>query len=389
MAVSGGKPHRLEGLGSVERVLLQRFEPFLDVLRASALADWVNPLRRLTLERLQPARHGDLGDWVEALERLSALCLPDPCESSRVLDQPCVGVAAEQPLSPAVSVQLRQVLEQLHPWRKGPCCLHGIEIDAEWRSDWKWARLADAIAPLPGRRVLDVGCGNGYYGMRALGAGADLVLGIDPTLRFVLQFLALEQLIGAERLAVFPLADDDLPSLCAAGGQFDTLFSMGVLYHRRDPIQHLARLRDCLRPRGELVLETLVVDRPSGESIVCEPSACEPLLDQDADQRVRESRPPVCGPANADPLIPAGRYARMRNVHAIPSVATLGDWIRAAGYQDLQLVDLSRTTIQEQRATPWMRFQSLADFLDPNDPSLTIEGHPAPVRALLLAQRAG
>ncbi|MBK5939225.1 tRNA 5-methoxyuridine(34)/uridine 5-oxyacetic acid(34) synthase CmoB [Halochromatium roseum] len=390
MAASGGQPRRPEGLGSVERVLLQRFEPFLDVLRASALADWVNPLRQLTLERLQPARHGDLGDWVETLERLSALCLPDPCDSSRVLDQPCVGVAAEQPLSPAVSAQLRQVLEQLHPWRKGPFCLHGIAIDAEWRSDWKWARLADAIAPLPGRRVLDVGCGNGYYGFRALGAGADWVLGIDPTLRFVMQFLALEQLIGAERLAVFPLADDDLPGLCAAAGsQFDTLFSMGVLYHRRDPIQHLARLRDCLRPGGELVLETLVVDRPSDESIVCEPPECERLLDKDAEKQALERRQPGCGPAPAETLIPAGRYARMRNVHAIPSVAVLGDWIRAAGYRDLQLVGLSRTSIEEQRATPWMRFQSLADFLDPNDPSLTIEGHPAPVRALLLAQRAG
>lgn len=345
---------------AIERLLLRRFEPFLNTLSTTALADWVHPLRRLTLERLQPGRHGDLNDWIKALERLSALRLPPPDRSIRMLDQPCVGPVAEQPLSAEVDAQLRQALEQLHPWRKGPFCLHGIEIDAEWCSDWKWARLADAITPLPGRRVLDVGCGNGYYGFRALGAGADWVLGIDPTPRFVLQFLALEQLIGAERLAVFPLADDDLPDLCAvAAGRFDTLFSMGVLYHRRDPIKHLARLRDCLRPGGELVLETLVTDRPG------------------------------CNPANADTLVPAGRYARMRNVHTIPSVATLSDWIRAAAYQDLQLVDLSRTTVQEQRATPWMRFHSLADFLDPDDPNLTIEGHPAPVRALLLARRAG
>ena len=348
-------------MAASRRLLVQRFEPFFDALSTTALADWVPPLRRLTLERLQPAHHGDLGDWFDALARLSALRLPPPEVSRRMLDQPCVGAAAEQPLSPETTVQLRQALEQLHPWRKGPFCLHGVEIDAEWRSDWKWARLADAITPLAGRRVLDVGCGNGYYGFRALGAGADLVLGIDPTLRFVLQFLALEQLIGAQRLAVVPLADDDLPSLCAAAGAgaFDTLFSMGVLYHRRDPVQHLSSLRDCLRPGGELVLETLVIDRPAGE------------------------------PTISETLIPAGRYAQMRNVHAIPSIATLGDWIRAAGYRDLQPVDLSRTTLQEQRSTSWMRFHSLADFLDPGDPSLTIEGHPAPVRALLLARRPG
>ncbi len=344
---------------AVEHLLLRRFEPFLNALRATTLAGWADPLRRLTLERLHPARHGDLGDWIEVLGRLSSLRLPPPRASSRILDQPCVGVAAEQAFSTEVNAQLCQALEQLHPWRKGPFCLHGIKIDAEWRSDWKWARLADAIAPLSGRRLLDVGCGNGYYGFRALGAGADLVLGIDPTLRFVMQFLALEQLIGAERLAVLPLADDDLPSLCgAADGGFDTLFSMGVLYHRRDPIQHLKRLWDCLRQGGELVLETLVIDRPGFES------------------------------ANLETLIPAGRYAQMRNVHAIPSIATLMAWIKAAGYRDLQLVDLTQTTSQEQRSTPWMQFHSLADFLNPEDPGLTVEGHPAPVRALLLARRA-
>ncbi len=322
------------------------------------LSPWDGLLRRLTLERLHPARHGDLGDWLEVLESLSDHGLPPPHASRPILDQPCVGVAAEPALSAEASAHLSGALQQLHPWRKGPFCLHGIEIDAEWRSDWKWARLADAIAPLAGRRVLDVGCGNGYYGFRALGAGADWVLGIDPTLRFVLQFLALEQVIGTERLAVFPLADDDLPSLCGlASGGIDTLFSMGVLYHRRDPIQHLTRLRDCLRPGGELVLETLVIDRPGGE------------------------------PVPRETLVPTGRYAQMRNVHAIPSIATLGDWIKTAGYRDLQLVDLSCTSIQEQRSTSWMRFHSLAEFLDPDNPSLTIEGHPAPVRALLLARR--
>ncbi len=342
---------------STERALTQRFASFFDALRTTPLAAWAPALECLAAERLQPARHGDLGAWIEALERLPTL------SAERVsLDRPCVGVAGAQPLPAALKTQLRQALEPLHPWRKGPFCLHGVEIDAEWRSDWKWARLAEAIAPLTGRRVLDVGCGNGYYGFRALGAGADWVLGIDPTLRFVLQFLALNQLIGAERLAVLPLADDDLPSLCnAAAGGFDTLFSMGVLYHRRDPVQHLTRLRDCLRPGGELVLETLVIDRP-------EPSNRETL-------RTHET------------LTPAGRYARMRNVHAIPGVATLMNWIAAAGYREMRLVDLSRTTTEEQRATAWMRFQSLADFLDPNDSRLTIEGHPAPVRALLLARR--
>ena len=44
-----------------------------------------------------------------------------------------------------------------------------------------------------------------------------------------------------------------------------------------------------------------------------------------------------------------------------------------------------RATIQEQRRTEWMRFHSLADFLDPENPTLTVEGLPAPRRAIVIA----
>jgi tRNA (mo5U34)-methyltransferase len=201
--------------------------------------------------------------------------------------------------------------------------------------------------------VLDVGAGNGYYRLRALGAGAALGLGIDPTLRFVMQFRAVNRYLGAERTAVLPLADSDLaPLLARQDGLFDTVLSLGVLYHRRGPAAHLALLRRCLRPGGELLLEGLVLERPG-----------------------------------AHQLVPPGRYARMRNVHAVPSVDMLVRWLRAAGLRRVQVADLTATSSAEQRATPWMRFQSLADCLDPEQPSRTLEGHPAPVRALLRAQR--
>ena len=363
-AAPAATQYQASGGAESSNSLQRRFSPFFSALQRTPLAAWTRPLRRLTASRLQPARHGDLVAWINALETL-----PELPPATVVLDQPCVGIGGNGPLPPALSTRLQKALEKLHPWRKGPFCLHGVEIDAEWRSDWKWARLADAISPLAGRRVLDVGSGNGYYGYRALGAGADLVLGIDPTPRFVLQFLAVEHLIGAERLAVLPLADDDLPGLCTIAERgFDTVMSMGVLYHRRDPAQHLKRLRRCLRRGGELVLETLVLDRPSSQA---------------SNVRSRGAE----GPAPRS-LVPAGRYAQMRNVHSIPSVAELVHWVDVAGYRDIRLVDLCRTTTDEQRTTPWMRFQSLGDFLDPNDPGLTVEGYPAPVRALLLAQPA-
>jgi tRNA (mo5U34)-methyltransferase len=55
------------------------------------------------------------------------------------------------------------------------------------------------------------------------------------------------------------------------------------------------------------------------------------------------------------------------------------------GFEDAQTIDVSVTTTQEQRSSDWMRFHSLSDFLDPLDPNKSIEGHPAPRRAIVTA----
>jgi tRNA (mo5U34)-methyltransferase len=316
------------------------FGAFLDRLAAAGFAPWVPALVGLTAQRLDPGAHGDLPRWRAALK-----AMPRPTSGVATLDAPVVGVAGVIDLQHRS--RLREALMALHPWRKGPFNLYGVEIESEWRSDWKWDRLAPHLSPLAGRRVLDVGCGNGYHAWRALGAGADLILGIDPTLLYVMQFLAVAGLIGSPLVAVLPLALEDLPPDMTG---FDTLFSMGVLYHRRSPLDHLRALHRLLRPGGELVLETLVVEGQVGQV-----------------------------------LAPAGRYARMRNVWAIPTPATLATWVADCGFRRARVVDVTATTRLEQRRTEWMRFESLAEALDPEDPGRTLEGLPAPRRGLVIA----
>ena len=181
-----------------------------------------------------------------------------------------------------------------------------------------------------------------------LAAGAKLVVGIDPTLVFVMQWLAMQKSCPGLNNFVLPMGIEDLPDNTPA---FDHVFSMGVLYHRRRPVEHLKQLKHLTRPGGQIVLETLVLE---GEG--------------------------------ADTLEPPGRYARMRNVHAVPSLMVLHDWLDQAGLPDVQILDVSKTTTKEQRSTRWMTFESLRECLDVNDQSLTIEGHPAPLRAALLVQ---
>jgi tRNA (mo5U34)-methyltransferase len=155
--------------------------------------------------------------------------------------------------------------------------------------------------------------------------------------------------VGDQGIYVLPLGIDDVPPNQEA---FDTVFSMGVLYHRRSPIDHLMQLRDCLKQGGELVLETLIVEGDESTA-----------------------------------LLPEDRYARMGNVWFLPSVPMLERWLRRCRFDKIRTVDVTQTSIDEQRATEWMTFQSLADFLDPEDKNKSIEGYPAPRRAILIAEK--
>ncbi len=320
------------------------YRPLFSRLGDAGHDDRISGMIDLAQKRLGPAAHGDFERWAAALARL-----PKVTPSSMDLTAPCIRIGTDDDAGARERETLREALMALHPWRKGPFDFFGVHVDAEWRSDWKWARLEPHITPLEGRRVLDVGCGNGYYAWRMAGAGAALVVGVDPTLLYVMQYAAARRYLGDRGVFVLPLTLEEVPEGLAA---FDTVFSMGVLYHRRSPFDHLLRLRDALRAGGELVLETLVVEGGRGQV-----------------------------------LVPEGRYARMRNVWFIPSAQELAAWVERAGFHKVRVVDVTATTTEEQRSTEWMRFESLDKCLDPADPSRTVEGHPAPLRAILIAER--
>ena len=244
--------------------------------------------------------------------------------------------------------QLESSLKQLMPWRKGPYQIDNLQLDSEWRGDMKWDRVTPHIQSLKGKTVLDVGAGNGYFTYLMALSGAEIALGIEPFLLFNYQFQAVRSLINNSPNAfVLPLKLEQIPSKPI----FDTVFSMGVLYHQKDHLLHLQQLKEIMSEGGELVLETLVIDKQHG-----------------------------------DQIIPEDRYARMRNVWCLPSTDTLHTWLEQTGFKNIKLVDVTKTTPKEQRATHWIgnNTQSLQDFLDPNDDNLTIEGLPAPLRATVI-----
>ncbi|MBT3425635.1 MAG: tRNA 5-methoxyuridine(34)/uridine 5-oxyacetic acid(34) synthase CmoB [Gammaproteobacteria bacterium] len=314
-------------------------EPFFEQTKGLELGQYHNFLRQALASRIGSRPHGRDQEWYQLLNTLPQLSRVD---ANFKVDQVSLSTAAG-----IDQAALRKTLMGLHPWRKGPFNILGVEVHAEWRSDRKWQRIRPHLSTLKGRRVLDVGTGNGYFLYRMLGEQVDLALGIDPTRLFLYQFQALQNLQAENNAFLLPLTDEDLPP-CQF---FDTVFSLGVLYHRRQPVQHLQRLISALRPGGELVLETLIINEASKS------------------------------------LKPTGRYAQMRNVWLIPTLKYIKELLQQCACEDIKVVDVNVTSTQEQRSTEWMRFQSLADFLDPEDSSKTIEGYPAPVRAVIIATK--
>ena len=321
--------------------LMINYSEFFTYLERTGLEDVAGEFAARTNQALRELAHGDFDKWSEAIAAM-------PQVKPLRIDFTADAVTAAGDMDQAVRGQLKNQLMQLHPWRKGPFNLFDIHIDTEWRSGLKWARLQDRI-DLKDKLVLDVGCGNGYYLFRMLGAGAKAAVGVDPFMLYVMQFHAINKYVQTHRAAVLPLGVDDVSADC---GCFDTVFSMGILYHRRQPKEHLGQLLNFLKPGGQLVLETIVLDKP-GEEL----------------------------------LEPKGRYAKMRNVWAIPSPKFLEKWLAESGYDNIQIIDITKTTSIEQRKTDWMTYESLDDFLDPADETKTIEGHPSPVRVIMTAQK--
>ncbi len=319
------------------------YSDFFNRISDGPLAPWAKLLPEQIAQGLDVKRHADLSRWLAAYE-----ALPDLVTHHRH-SLNAVEIGRETELSAAQHTALLTQLKNVTPWRKGPFKLFGINIDTEWRSDWKWHRVLPHIGNLTGRRVLDVGCGSGYHAWRMYGAGASEVIGIDPSPRFVVQFYMLKKYWPQAAVDVLPVPLESMPAKLHA---FDTCFSMGVFYHRRSPMDHLRELRDVLRPGGELILETLIIPETFGQL-----------------------------------LVPKERYAQMGNVWFIPSVPTLLNWLTKIGFKNPRCVDINQTNCDEQRTTDWMPFNSLKDFLHPEDHQLTVEGYPAPRRAIFIAER--
>lgn len=321
------------------------FEKFYKHMVRCDLGKW-NEKFEIIIEKAINRPDGNLENWFKALSELPTI---ETQEGIFIKNNACVTALSQAEVPSETLSQLKSALLKLSPWRKGPFNICNIEIDAEWRADIKWNHVAKGISTLENKIVLDLGCGGGYYMFRMAEHNPAMILGIDPSRVCWMQFEATQKYLKYPNLFFLPIGIEDMPKDC---GIFDTVFAMGILYHRKDPFEFLRTLKFLLKNGGELVFETMTVE--GDETTV---------------------------------LVPENRYAGMKNVYFFPSDKAMIVWLKKAGFTDVKLIHKYQTTTSEQRKTEWITGESLGNWLDPNNPNKTIEGLPAPIRSIFTCKR--
>ena len=250
-------------------------------------------------------------------------------------------------LSKDEALQIKETALLMKPWRKGPFAINALFIDTEWQSHIKY-NLLEPHFDLKDKIVGDIGCNNGYYLFRMLTHKPQKLIGFDPSAIYYSQFKFIDHFIQSD--IVYELLGVEHVEFYEH--QFDVLFCLGVLYHRSDPVAMLKSLFKGLNKGGELILDTFMID---GEEEMC--------------------------------LTPKERYSKIPNIYFVPTIPALINWCHRAGFEDVEVLETMVTESHEQRKTEWIETQSLEDFLDPDDPTKTVEGYPAPKRVYIKAIR--
>ena len=246
------------------------------------------------------------------------------------------------------ATQIKETALLMKPWRKGPFLFNDLFIDSEWQSQIKY-NLLEPHFDLRDKIVGDIGCNNGYYLFRMLSQKPKKLIGFDPSAIYYSQFQFIDHFIKSD--IVYELLGVEHVEFYEH--KFDTLFCLGVLYHRSDPVAMLKSLFKGLNKGGELILDTFMID---GDEEIC--------------------------------LTPKDRYSKIPNIYFVPTVPALINWCHRAGFDSVEVLETMKTESKEQRKTEWIDTQSLEDFLDPNDPEKTVEGYPAPKRVYIKALKS-
>lgn len=103
-----------------------------------------------------------------------------------------------------------------------------------------------------GKRVLDIGCRDGFFAFEMERRGAEVV-GIDYALPEITGFSIAAKILGSK---VVYKADNVYNLSIEEYGVFDIVLFLGVLYHLRNPMLAIDKIRSVMKPGGLLFVES-------------------------------------------------------------------------------------------------------------------------------------
>ena len=187
-------------------------------------------------------KHGTHRQWLDILKAL-------PNINTKYLDYSGNQIVIGRPneINATEIKILENELFKLNPWRKGPFNIFGLEIDSEWRSEKKWERIKNYLPNNKGMRIGDLGCSNGYYAYKLLGLSPELIIGMDKTALFIIQFLSTKFYTKQiQELLILPCSAEEFSQ---ENFDFDLILSMGILYHVKNPESHINTLNKLIKKK--------------------------------------------------------------------------------------------------------------------------------------------
>jgi cyclopropane fatty-acyl-phospholipid synthase-like methyltransferase len=147
-----------------------------------------------------------------------------------------------------------QRFDEIYAERKG---LLRWFVDDLWRGvvQKRFALALELLAPIEGKRVLDVGCGSGRYCIAFAQRGAVRVVGVDYAPAML--ELAEQHAAAAGVSAICDFRQAEFPGGLDAGERFDHATAMGYFDYVQDAAAHLARMK-------EVTTGTIVASFPKG-----------------------------------------------------------------------------------------------------------------------------
>lgn len=103
-------------------------------------------------------------------------------------------------------------------------------------------------------RVLDIGCRDGYFSFEMERRGAD-VIGIDYAPPDTTGFPTAAKILGSKVPYIVDNVYDLTPETY---GVFDVVLFLGVIYHLRNPLLALDKIRKLMKPGGLLFVESIL-----------------------------------------------------------------------------------------------------------------------------------